>query len=503
MSSLNFPRVTWLLLTAMASLATSSMEGILQSRLQARIADMAVKDQVKNHLGVEQDISFCDQKLDHFNPLDNRTFSQRYFEFLDYWRSPDGPVFLLVCGEYVCGGVGDDYRLVLAQHFGAALVTLEHRYYGESQPFEELSTENLAYLSSKQAVFDLATFRNFYQENINRRFNRSVTGVDNPWIVIGVSYPGALSAWFRLKFPHLTRGSLASSAVVEAVLDYSAFDQQVAASAGPECAAALREVNAIVEEEMRRNKTAIKALFNAESLEVDGDFLFLLADAAAFAFQYGSPDVLCLPLVGSTKGGDVLTAYVEYVQSFFYGHFGGLASDYDQSALLDVSSKGPNAVSRAWWFQCCSEVAYFQTAPLNDSIRSTKVNLKYYQDLCANVFGKGLVTDTSTTNLFYGGRRIRGSRIFFVNGSQDPWRHASKQTSSPGEPSRVITCHNCGHGSEYRGCPQWPPRPSGDPSHCSKPAEVNKVRHEIMNYVEAWIQDEDLPQPFIGHIATV
>lgn len=50
---------------------------------------------------------------------------------------------------------------------------------------------------------------------------------DNPWFTFGISYSGALSAWFRLKFPHLTCGSLASSAVVEAVQDFTDFDRQV------------------------------------------------------------------------------------------------------------------------------------------------------------------------------------------------------------------------------------------------------------------------------------
>lgn len=65
------------------------------------------------------------------------------------------------------------------------------------------------------------------QEALNVKLNRSSGSSDNPWFFFGVSYPGALSAWFRLKFPHLTCGSLASSAVVHAVYDFSAFDQQV------------------------------------------------------------------------------------------------------------------------------------------------------------------------------------------------------------------------------------------------------------------------------------
>ncbi|GAY33484.1 hypothetical protein CUMW_007480, partial [Citrus unshiu] len=43
---------------------------------------------------------------------------------------------------------------VLAKKFGAAVVSLEHRYYGKSSPFKSLSTENLKYLSSKQALFN-------------------------------------------------------------------------------------------------------------------------------------------------------------------------------------------------------------------------------------------------------------------------------------------------------------------------------------------------------------
>lgn len=153
---------------------------------------------------------------------------------------------------------------MLAKKFGAAVVSLEHRYYGESSPFEELTTDNLKYLSSKQALFDLASYRNFYQESINKKFN--TTEKENPWIVFGVSYPGALSAWFRLKFPHLVRGSLSSSGVVLAVHNYTAFDQQVAASAGPACANALRDVTQEVDKALTSNSHKIKALFGVEQV---------------------------------------------------------------------------------------------------------------------------------------------------------------------------------------------------------------------------------------------
>ncbi|WVZ23806.1 hypothetical protein V8G54_002350 [Vigna mungo] len=414
-----------------------------------------------------------DQTLDHFSPYDHRQFRQRYYEFLDYFRIPDGPIFLLIGGEGTSNGIANDYLAVLAKKFGAALVSLEHRYYGNSSPFSSLETENLKYLSSKQALSDLASFRQYYQnaisatrnlliidaysafilftnplgptslgclvlrhtlstttlssrlskgkpqglaepdtrldvsnsmqivfndavhnlclstslqvESLNAKLNR--TKIENPWFIFGGSYSGALSAWFRLKFPHLTCGSLASSAVVLAVYNFTEFDQQIGESAGPECKAVLQEITQLVEQKLASSGSKVKATFDAEDLEIDGDFFYYLADAAATAFQYGNPDKVCEPIVKAKKAGeDLVDAYAKYVKEYYAGTFGVSVQSYDQ---------------------------------------------KYHLDLCENVFGKGTFPDVDATNLYYGGTKIAGSKIIFTNGSQDPWRHASKQTSSP------------------------------------------------------------------------
>lgn len=40
---------------------------------------------------------------------DHRKFQQRYYEFTDYFRLPDGPIFLKICGEGSCDGIANDY----------------------------------------------------------------------------------------------------------------------------------------------------------------------------------------------------------------------------------------------------------------------------------------------------------------------------------------------------------------------------------------------------------
>ncbi|XP_028949920.2 probable serine protease EDA2, partial [Malus domestica] len=237
-----------------------------------------------NYLTTEE--FWFDQTLDHFSPYDSGKFPQRYYEFLDYFRTPDGPIFLRICGEAACSGIANDYLSVLAKKFGAAVVSPEHRYYGKSSPFKSHTTENLRYLSSKQALFDLAVFREFYQNSLNVKLNK--TKGENPWFVFGVSYAGALSAWFRVKFPHLTCGSVASSAVVGAVYNFTEFDQQVGESAGPQCKAALQETNRLVEQRLATNRKAVKVSFGATQLDIDDDFMYFLADAAVTAVNVTS-----------------------------------------------------------------------------------------------------------------------------------------------------------------------------------------------------------------------
>jgi hypothetical protein len=72
---------------------------------------------------------------------------------------------------------------------------------------------------------DFAVFRQYISEKL-------ALPKTTKWVAFGGSYSGALSAWFRLKYPHLVDGSLATSAPVKAQLDFSEYNEVVQRSLG-------------------------------------------------------------------------------------------------------------------------------------------------------------------------------------------------------------------------------------------------------------------------------
>jgi pimeloyl-ACP methyl ester carboxylesterase len=145
------------------------------------------------------------QPVDHFGHFGQATFSQRYWIDSSFATGPAAPILLHICGESAAdqGYYLNDSTLDHAKALGAHVVYLEHRYYGQSQPFADLSTSHLQFLTLDNVLEDLAFFEKELQQKMHW------TG---RWIAIGGSYSGTLAALFRERHPELVVGALAASA---------------------------------------------------------------------------------------------------------------------------------------------------------------------------------------------------------------------------------------------------------------------------------------------------
>ena len=86
----------------------------------------------------------------------------------------------------------------IAQQEGGATIVLEHRYYGTSNPYSDLSVKSLRFHTIQQAIDDLEYFAN--NVKLAMPGGDSVKpNVNNPWILVGGSYSGALTGWTMVK----------------------------------------------------------------------------------------------------------------------------------------------------------------------------------------------------------------------------------------------------------------------------------------------------------------
>jgi hypothetical protein len=179
------------------------------------------------------------QRLDHYDPSNTNTYRQRYYYTSRYTMPNAENTVTLLC----VGGEGPGFEtsvlvdsahcsgdmlqvasaLFTVYHWNVHVYALEHRYYGKSYPTfgdegtttrsSPVTTQNLKYLSSRQALEDLAHFVRTISEQQQRQphpeshsngsSSSSSRYPNHAWITFGGSYPGYLAALARLKYPHL------------------------------------------------------------------------------------------------------------------------------------------------------------------------------------------------------------------------------------------------------------------------------------------------------------
>eukprot|EP00658_Telonema_sp_P-2_P037547 TRINITY_DN2699_c0_g1_i1.p1 TRINITY_DN2699_c0_g1~~TRINITY_DN2699_c0_g1_i1.p1 ORF type:complete len:518 (-),score=124.16 TRINITY_DN2699_c0_g1_i1:465-2018(-) len=435
---------------------------------------------------------YVTQAQDHFDLSNKRTWQQAYY-VNDTFFTPgsDAPVFLCVGGE---GPPIDGSAVVSSVHCNVAvewlpetkalMVAVEHRYYGchnmSACPFSTSDKEPLKFLSSHQAVEDLASAH----AHVTAEYNLTSK---NKWISWGGSYPGMLASFFKIKHPELVHASVASSAPVIAKLDMPEYNDITAQAYGlvsvggsPACTLAIAKGHADIGRMFgtAKGREALSAQFgvSAAGLETrEGQASFAGNGVAYFPSQGNDPsctapacniEQICKAMT-DTKIGDEVARLAEVRKA--------------QLALQIAPSQAePNELDY-WGYQTCTEFGFYQTCELGSNCFYTQglVLLEDMMAFCTSDFGianESVAEAIAATNKFYGADHPNATRVFYPNGDVDPWHGLSKLTASPGLPVLMVS------GASHHA---W--------THPSAPTDQESViaaRATIRAQVSTWLNQE-------------
>ncbi|XP_062843300.1 thymus-specific serine protease [Trichomycterus rosablanca] len=438
------------------------------------------------------------QSLDHFNRKDLNTFKQRFIVNEAFWQQPDGPVFLYIGGEGPLSkfSVLAGHHVAMAEKHRALLVALEHRFYGSSTVPGGLEVINLQHLSSQQALADLAAFHGY----IGQKYGLTDKNI---WISFGGSYAGALSAWFRGKFPHLVYGALASSAPIQATLDFSAYNKVVGCSLSDEsvggskkCESSVRKAFAVLETALLGgNETQVVRDFACCELpKIPEDRLELvqsLADIFMGSVQYNEEGVM----LTIAQICDVMTnqSQEQEEEGEAYDRLVKLAKMYralTQESCLDISHEhaihnlnkttGTSSGYRQWFYQTCTEFGFYQTCEDASCPFSRMLTLQFQTQLCLLLFGIPQHTvrrNIDFTNQYYGGGKPQSQHVLYINGDIDPWKELSivyNRTSV--DQDRAVLIRSAAHCADM------------NPTYARDRPSLRQARKEIERRVATWLR---------------
>ncbi|XP_045413206.1 lysosomal Pro-X carboxypeptidase [Lemur catta] len=383
-------------------------------------------------------VLYFQQKVDHFGFNTVKTFKQRYLIADEYWKKDGGSILFYTGNEgdiiWFCNNTG--FMWDVAEELKAMLVFAEHRYYGESLPFGHSSykdSRHLNFLTSEQALADFA--------ELIKHLKRTIPGAENqPVIALGGSYGGMLSAWFRMKYPHIVVGALAASAPIwqfEDLVPCGVFMKIVTTDfrkSGPYCS-----------DSIRRSWDAINRLSNtsrgiqwlteafhlcsplaSEKIQrlkdwITETWLNLAMVDYPYASNFLQPlpawpiKVVCQYLRNPNVSDSLLLQNIFQALNVYYNYSG-------QAKCLNISeTTTSNLGSLGWSYQACTEMVMpFCTNGIDDMFEPHLWNLKEFSDDCFNQWGVRPRPSWITT--LYGGKNISShTNIVFSNGELDPW----------------------------------------------------------------------------------
>ncbi|KAJ2896682.1 serine carboxypeptidase S28-domain-containing protein [Zalerion maritima] len=408
------------------------------------------------------------QLLDHRDEENDETFKQRYWYDAASWKGEGSPIFLFNPGETdaedMVGYLSNETLPgMLADLYGGAVLVVEHRYFGKSLPFNDLTAETLQYLNLPNSIYDMTYFASSvslpFDEHNHTHPSKS------PWVLIGGSYSGALAAWTQQIDPGTFVQYHASSAVVQAIYDFDEYFTPIEAAIPRNCSKDIQAVISYVDETLEsgtdKEVDELKAMFGLAKIEHHDDFAELLT-IPIWKWQSAPRELLefCdhIEMYGSGKDDSnlspngvglatALDAYAEWINETV----GPRCEKYNCDSYNNPEAfNNPSDTDgdRQWdWFLCNEPFAFWQVGPSSSSaakkIVSSFLTTDHWQRRCDLWFPetKGFISGSSTgftvehENMFTGGWNASYSHVTFVDGEFDPWIGATLNSPQrPGGP---------------------------------------------------------------------
>ncbi|KAL4944377.1 hypothetical protein BDV06DRAFT_233383 [Aspergillus oleicola] len=409
--------------------------------------------------------------IDHFHnetryePHSNGTFNLRYwFDAAHY--EPGGPVFVIAAGETD----GEDRFPFLSQGIVTQLaktyhglgVILEHRYYGTSYPFDEgsdeITTEQLRFLSTEQSLADYAYFaKNVVFEELE---GYDLTAPTTPWIAYGGSYAGAQVAFMRKVYPEVFWGAVSSSGVTAAIVDYWNYFEPIRLHGPGECIGTIQTITDVIDQILIGHPddealhAQLQATYGLSSPVNNTDFVNMLQgplgyfqsrnwDPATGSYEFRhycdnltAPGALyppnnntaVLPKILQKAGYNASDTTLLSAIRNNIGYLNLSNSDALESTNTSNSTGLPKSSGTSWNYQVCTEWGYFMPgSTVPSSIRpliSRLIDLEYTSSFCSSSFGIETLPDVERINK-HGSFNFSYPRVAIIGGAADPWRDAT------------------------------------------------------------------------------
>uniref|UniRef100_G3U5I9 Serine protease 16 n=1 Tax=Loxodonta africana TaxID=9785 RepID=G3U5I9_LOXAF len=382
------------------------------------------------------------QKLNHFGKKKHGYWLQKYYVNYNFYK-PGGPVFLMIEGNDPASieWITRNFTwITYAQRLGALCILLEHRFYGDSQPTRDMSTENLRrYLNSRQAVADIAEFQTVIAQSMKL--------TENKWVVF-------VAVWSRIKHPNLFAAAVSSSAMIQAKLNFNEYFEVIYKTVGTrnrECLKAMKEAYGFIMTTLLLPDYHGRLIFDYKfceplTIKSEMDQLFVVEKLMlifATIVQRNSENLIFIGIMGEMSIDELCETMTDTSLGSPYHRYARITNTilnnrgypcYPASYKENVEENSNISLERnkltrgrQWLYQRCNEFGWFYTTDLKN--RSfTGLPTRYYVKRCSDVFGPkfnydSMVQGVMSTNKYYGGLNVTGSKIIFSNGSNDPWCH--------------------------------------------------------------------------------